>query len=323
MTQRDYYEVLGVKRSATAGQIKSAYRRLARQYHPDVNPDGVEKFKEATAAYEVLSDADKRRAYDQFGAAGPVGAAAGRPGPGRVHTWSGADGGPFAGGMGVDFEDLFRASPMAGMSLEELMAALGGAGRPGRGRAGARRRPQPRGADAEFPVTLDFMQAIQGCTTSFQRRRPDGSAEQITVKIPPGVRTGSKVRVAGKGNVGAGGAGDLYLVTEVREHPVFRRNGSDLTMDLPVSVTEAALGAKVTVPTIDGPTVVKVPPGASGGTRLRLRGKGVADPKTGARGDQYAVVKIVLPKELSKAGRELLQRLAETDPFDPREKTPW
>jgi len=318
MTQRDYYDVLGVKRSASPAQIKSAYRRLARQHHPDVNPDGVEKFKEATAAYEVLSDAEKRRAYDQYGAAGPVGAAGGRPGPGRVHTWSSAGGDPFAGGMGVDFEDLFTASPFAGMSLDELMAALSGAGR--RGRAGGRRPPQPRGTDAE---TLDFMQAVQGCTTTFQRRRPDGSAEQITVKIPPGVRTGSKVRVAGKGNVAPGGAGDLYLVTEVREHPVFRRNGSDLSVDLPVSVTEAALGAKVTVPTIDGPMVVKVPPGASGGTRLRLRGKGVADPKTGARGDQYAVVKIVLPKKLSKAGRELLARLAETDPFDPREKSPW
>ena len=313
MAQRDYYDILGVERSATKQQIKTAYRRLAREYHPDVNKakNAAGKFKEATAAYEVLTDPQKRRMYDRFGHAGPGFAEPAGPGAPRAYTWTsrGGKGAPF------DFDDLFSSSPFRGMSLKDLLAALGA-----RGRAGGRtRRAAAARQDMEYPLELDFMQAVKGTTTRLELRRGDGSVEQIDVKIPPGVQEGSKVRVRGKGVAG----GDLYIITHVRDHPYFRRNGADIYVDLPIGVTEAALGAEVTVPTVDGPATVKIPAGTSGGTRLRLRGKGAADPKTTSRGDQYVVLKIVLPKTFSPEGRRLLGELAETDSYDPRKKVRW
>lgn len=314
MAQRDYYEILGVSRSATGNQIKAAYRKLARECHPDVNKasDAAEKFKEATAAYEALSDPNKRKVYDQFGHAG-LGAGAG----GTTYRTAA---GPFGGAVRFDFEDLFRSSPFSGMSLEELLGALGGYS--GRSRPRRPRARSRKGADAEQPLDLEFLQALAGTTATLKMRRGDGGEERIEVKIPPGVRTGSKVRVRGKGNVGPGGAGDLFIVIRVRDHPHFRREGNDIFIDLPVSVAEAAAGAKVTVPTIDGPAEVKVPPGTSSHTRLRLRGKGAPNPKTGKRGDQYAVIKIVLPKTVSEKGRQLLAEFDQSDPCDPREKVP-
>ncbi len=320
MDQRDYYEILGVDRSASDRQIKSAYRRLARKYHPDVNksPDAEGKFKEATAAYEVLADPEKRKMYDQFGHAEPGAFGFGRGGQGRAkvytQTWPG-------GGAGFDFEDLFSSSQFSGMSLEDLMAALGG-------RSRRQSRRSSRTAESVTPVaeshiTLNFMQAVKGCSTSLQIRRPDGRGERIEVKIPAGVREGSRIRLRGQGASGPGGAGDLYIITHVRDHPYFRRDGADIYLDLPVSITEAAMGAKVTVPTIDGRTVVKIPPGTSGKARLRLQGKGIPDPKTGSRGDQYVVIKIVLPKKISEKGRELLDEFSRSDPYDPREDAKW
>ena len=332
MARRDYYEILGVARSATPEQIKAAYRRLARKYHPDVNKSkgAAGKFKEATAAYEVLSDQEKRKMYDRFGHAGPAGRDSEKAGAAGRYTWTyrGGKRGPSAGGRGFDSDDLFSSSPFSGISLDELLAALGGysrRGRPARGAGGfdsfiSAGRPE---ADVEYPLTLDFMQAAKGCTTTLQLRRADGSTERIEVKIPPGVRDGSKVRVRGKGRAGPDGSGDLFIMTRVREHPYFRRDGTHIYIDLPGSVTEAALGGEVTVPTIDGHAVVKIPPGASGGTRLRLRGKGVPDPKAGKRGDQYVVLKIVLPGKVSETGRRLLEEFARTDPYDPRKKVSW
>lgn len=319
MAQKDYYKILGLSRSASAKEIKAAYRKLARKYHPDVNKanDAAEKFKEATAAYEVISDPRKRKLYDQFGHAGVGAGAAGPAGAGAGRTYTR----PQRGGEGFDFEDLFAASPFSGMSLDELLGALGGYTR----RSASRRRPggAPRGGDAEYPITLDFMQAVKGCITSLRMRRSDGRQERIDVKIPPGVRDGAKVRVRGKGGAGPGGVGDLIIVTTVRGHPYFRREGNDIYMDLPVGVAEAALGGQVTVPTIDGPASVKIPPGASSGTRLRLRDKGAPDPKGGTRGDQYAVIKIVLPKQISDSGRRALEEFSRSDPYDPREGVPW
>ena len=315
MAQRDYYEILGVDRSASARQIKSAYRRLARKYHPDVNksPGAAGKFKEATAAYEVLADTEKRKVYDQFGHAGPGQFGFGRgggPGGRRVYTQT------WPGGAGFNFEDIFSASPFSGMSLDDLLAALGG--RP-------RRRPKRSSRAAETPapvteshITLDFMQAVNGCSKTLQIRRPDGRTERIEAKIPPGVREGSRIRLRGKAD-----PGDLYIITHVRDHPWFRRDGTDIYLDLPVSITEAALGAKIAVPTIDGNAVVKIPSGTAGRTRLRLRGKGAPDPKTGNRGDQYGVIKIVLPKKISEKGRRLLDEFSQSDPCDPREKLDW
>jgi len=319
MAGKDYYGILGVGRSASADDIKSAYRKLAREYHPDVNKaaNAAEKFKEATAAYEVLSDPKKRQLYDQFGHVGPegFGGAAG-PGGARVYRW----GGRAPPGGGPNFEDLFASSPFAGMSLKDLLASLAGR------RAGARRGRRAaahKGASAQVDVTLDFMQAARGCTTRLQMTGADGSSQEIDVKIPAGVREGSKIRVRGKGNPGRGGAGDLYLNAHVRRHPYFRREGADIYVDLPVSVAEAAGGATVTVPTIDGPADLKVPPGASGGTQLRMRGKGVVDPRSKSRGDQYVVLKIVLPRKVSAKGLELLKEFEKTDPHDPRESAPW
>jgi len=323
MAQQDYYEVLGVGRSATPEQIKSAYRRMARQHHPDVSkaPDAAKRFKEATAAYEVLSDPSKRQMYDQFGHAGAApDAAQGRaPHGARTYAWtSGGGAGPVGPGGGTfDFEDLFSASPFRGMSLEELLSTLGG-------REGPRRRPQHRRAarkrDIEYPLTLDFLQAVRGCTTRLELRPAGGgSPQQIEVKIPPGVRDGSKVRVRGKGPAG----GHLYIITHVRDHPYFRRQGSDIYLDLPVSVAEAGRGAKVTVPTVDGPAEVTIPPGTSSGMKLRLRGKGAVDPKTGTRGHQYVVIKILLPREVSQKGQSLLAEFDKTDPTNPRKNVPW
>lgn len=319
MPPRDYYKVLGVSKTASADEVKTAYRKLARQYHPDVNkaPDAADRFKEATAAYDVLSDPQKRRMYDQFGHAG-VGAE-GPPGPrgGPRVQWQtrgpGAPGFAGPGAPGSDFEDVFSSSPFSGMSLEQLLAALSGGMRPPGGR---RSEPAPT---VDHPVTLEFLQAASGCTIALQLTRPDGSTETLRVKVPPGVDEGSRIRLRGQG----GGGSDLYIVTHVRPHPHFRRDGNDITIDLPVSVTEAAEGASITVPTVDGPAVLKVPPATSSRSRLRLRGKGATDPKTGKRGDQYAVVRIVLPKKISAEGLKLLRQFAETDPIHPRENTGW
>jgi len=294
------------------------------------SPDAGKKFKEATEAYEVLSDAKKRKLYDQFGHAGPQ---AGPGGPGaHTYTWTGAGG----GGPSISFEEILQGfggggegSPYMGMSLEELLQTLRGGGARAAGGARARRaRPRSRkGQDVEYPITLDLLQAVQGFTASLRLALPDESGaertEHIEVKIPAGVKDGSKVRVRGKGGQGPAGRGDLYIITHVRPHPYFRREGNDIYVDVPISIVEAALGAKIDVPTVDGMTSVTVPPGTGGSRRLRLRGKGV--PATGhkTRGDQYVVVKVVPPKQVSQRGRELLEQFAEADPDDPRAEAPW
>jgi len=318
MAKRDYYEILGINRDATEAQIRSAYRKLARKYHPDVNkaPGAAEKFKEATEAYEVLSDAQKRGMYDRFGHVGP------NNGPfpgggGATYTWRGRPG----QGAAVDFEEILGGfgGGLAGLSLEEILQALGG------GRRGAKAQARSVGTDLESHLTLDFLDAVRGTTTTLRIRRPEasGGSESITVRIPPGVREGGRVRVRGKGADGAAARGDLYIVLHVREHPYFRREGDDIYVDLPISLSEAALGAKVDVPTIDGMTTVTIPPGSPSGRHLRLRGKGVASPGGSQRGDQYAVIRIVPPPKLSSRGAELLREFNAAERFDPRANAPW
>ena len=321
MSKRDYYDVLGVSRGADDSAIKSAYRKLARQYHPDVNkaPDAEAKFAEASEAYEVLSDGDKRRTYDQFGhtgAAGGFGGAGGAGGPGgqRRHVNMGQG--------GMDFSEMFghMDGGFSGMGLDEILEALGG----GSVAQKSRHRPRHhRGADLEYPITLDLTQAVRGVTTAIRIRSEsaEGKPETIEVKIPAGVREGQKIRVRGKGQAGSGGSGDLYILVHISSHDYFSREGNDLYVEVPISITEAALGAQVDVPTLDGMMTVTVPPGVRSGQKLRLRGKVVPVGDTAA--DQYIRLRIDAPRDLSEEAIESLKQFDLHAPFNPRETAPW
>jgi len=321
MAESDFYQVLGIGRSAGADQIKRAYRRLAKRYHPDRNKDNpaaTEKFKQVRQAYEVLSDPQKRANYDRFGTA-EVGVGAGPwPGGARTHTWSGDPGKFDFGGL----EDMFGQAVGGREGMGDIFEQLFGGRRRGPGRS-ARVRREPRAADIQHEVSLSFEQAISGTSLQLTLQR-GGRREKIEVRIPPGVSDGQRIRLRGKGQPGRDGhAGDLYIICRVKAHRYFRREGSDVYLDLPISVTEAGLGAKVTIPTIDGPTTVSVPAGTASGTKLRLRGKGVGDARTGKRGDQYAVIRIVPPKRLDERGRRLMEELSQALPDDPRQDVGW
>jgi curved DNA-binding protein len=314
---RDYYETLGVPRDASEEDIRRAYRKLARENHPDVNkdPGAEDRFKEISEAYEVLRDPEKRERYDRFGAnwrqgqdvSGAEGFRGGGGGGGAGQGFEGFDGvqfdfggGGFGGAGDGEFSDFF----------EQL---FGGRGRRGRGtRGGGFDGFGSRGSDTEAVLELSLEEAARGGP----RKITLGDGRDYEVTIPPGVRDGQRIRLAGEGGRGAGGgpAGDLLLRIRLRPHPRFRVEGSDLHTDVPVAPWEAALGARVEVPTLTGSAKVSVPPGSSCGRRLRLRGEGLGD------GDLYARVKIVVPKKLSSEERELFERLAETSDFDPRGK---
>jgi molecular chaperone DnaJ len=378
-TQKDYYKVLGVDRQAKPEQIRKAYRRLARKFHPDVNPGNKaaeEKFKEIQEAYDVLGDEKKRQIYDQYGFYSdniPAG------GPGAAYSAGPA--GPGFDFSGFDFSDLGEGEERGGgfgSSFRDLFSQFFTRGR----EAAAEREGPEKGADLEHHLHLGFWDAIRGtqirltvahaepcstckgtgsaggaavtcptcgglgkatrqagamrfsmtcsdcggtgkqkrrcaaCGGSGQVRRP----ETFDVRIPPGVDTGSRVRVPGKGNGGArGGApGDLYIVTEVEPHPLFERKGDNIYIKVPVTITEAALGAKVEVPTIDGHTTIKIPPGTQSGQKLRLRGKGAPSLRASARGDQFVEVQVVVPKVADERSKEILRELARLNPDDPR-----
>jgi len=318
MKYKDYYQTLGVDRNADEKDIKRAYRRLARQFHPDVNPDdeqAEEKFKEVNEAYEVLSDPDKRTKYDQLGSNWQQWQRAGRDpsqfdwgqwsagAPGGVHVeWSG-DLGDLFGGAGADkFSDFFRAV-FGGMG--------GGAGRTRTTqdpfRRTTRQRPR-RGQDVEAPVEITLEEAFHGATRMLEQ---DG--HRVRVKIPPGARNGSKVRIAGKGGPGHGGGppGDLFLNITVKPHPVLKRRGNNLHCDVDLDLYIAVLGGQIQVSTLDGNLSLKIPPGTSGGKTFRLRGKGMPDPrKPKQRGDLLATVRIKVPQKLNARERELFKELA-------------
>jgi curved DNA-binding protein len=309
---RDYYETLGVPRDASEADIRRAYRKLARENHPDVNkdPGAEDRFKEISEAYEVLRDPEKRERYDRFGANWRSGQDVsdaegfrGRGGGGQgFEGFEGVQfdfgGGGFGGAGDGEFSDFF----------EQL---FGGRGRGGRGaRGGGFDGFSSRGADTEAVLELSLEEAARGGP----RKITLGDGRDYEVTIPPGVRDGQRIRLAGEGGRGAAGgpAGDLLLRIRLRPHPRFRVEGSDLHTDVAVAPWEAALGARVEVPTLTGSAKVAVPPGSSCGRRLRLRGQGLGD------GDLYARVKIVVPKKLSGEERELFERLAEVSDFDPR-----
>ena len=339
---KDYYDVLGVKRGASDNEIKQAYRKLARKFHPDLNPgDKVaeEKFKELQEAYDVLSDPENRKLYDQYGENWrAVKAGAGAPPPG----WEGAQrsarrAGPSAGGF--DFGDFdfgsFRSQGAGGFDIFEEM--FGGAGR-GRGRRSG------RGADIEAELELSLEEAHRGgrrtlemqmaepCPTCGGTGLQDGKPcetcrgsgqvlkpKTIEVNIPPGVRDGSTIRLAGQGVTGSNGSepGDLYLRVRLRPHPVFMVKGDDLEVELPIAPWEAALGARVEAPTIDGKVELKIPPGANSGQRLRLRNQGL-NKRKGGRGDEYVRLKIVVPKDVSPEERRVYEELQRISRFEPR-----
>ncbi|MEA2472555.1 MAG: curved DNA-binding protein [Thermoleophilaceae bacterium] len=300
---RDYYEVLGVPRDASTEDIRRAYRKLARQYHPDVSKedDAEERFKEVSEAYEVLRDDEKRERYDRLGANWKSGQ--------DVSGAEGFEGFNGFGGEGVrvdfgggDFSDFFESF-------------FGGRGAPGRGArarggSGGFEGFSTRGGDHEATLELSLVEAARGG----RRKITLGDGRDYQVDIPAGVTDGQRIRLAGQGGEGMGGgpAGDLFLRVRVKPDRRFRVEGRDLHTDLPVAPWEAALGATVEVPTLDGSSRVKVPPGSSCGRRLRLRGQGLGS------GDLYARVRIDVPKELAKEERELFERLAEVSSFDPR-----
>ena len=334
-SKRDLYEVLGVSRHATAEEIRAAHRKLARKLHPDINkgPDAAAKFAELQEAYEVLSDADKRKLYDQFGHAGLGGAPAGSPGGpwgggagggagqrGQTYTWTnvGGRGGPGQVDIG-DASEIFEEM-FGGGRPGQPFGGFGGFGGRGRGAAG-RARPM-KGRDVEREIEVPFLDAIRGSTTSVRIARASGT-QTIDVRIPAGTAEGAKLRIRGEGAEGeSGGArGDLILQVRVAAHPVFRREGGDLIVDLPLTIAEAALGARVRVPTLTGSVDLTVPPGTSTGQRLRLRGQGIGK-DIGGSGDLLASARIVAPKDLSAEDRDALKAMG-TRLTNPRTGPGW
>jgi DnaJ-class molecular chaperone len=350
---KDYYKILGVERSADGKAIKSAYRRLARKHHPDVakGKDSPDRFKEINEAYEVLSDPEKRRRYDSLGPdwqryAQP------QPGPGQPGGGFRVE----YGGDGGDFSDFFRTifgdfgarvggargararsgrdrESGAGFRVEDLLGGLG---------QDARRGPT-RGDDVQAAVEITLEEAFGGTRKTFALELDEAcpacqgaghvsgqpcatchgtgwqrARRQVDVKIPAGVRTGQRVRVAGEGSGAGGGRGDLYLAVTVAPHPVFARHGEDITLELPVTAPEAALGASVEVPTLRGRVAMKIPPGTSSGRTFRLPGYGMPRLKGGGAGDQLVRVKIVIPATLTPAERELYEKLGALRSDNPR-----
>jgi molecular chaperone DnaJ len=293
--EKDYYAVLGVPRTATQADVKKAYRKLAQQYHPDTakgDAGAEERFKEVSSAYEVLGDAAKRKEYDRVREMVASGARFG-PGPG-------GQGGP--AGQWIRFEDLGDAG-----DLGDLFGNLFGEGMFGQ-------RARPRGADVVAEVEVPFEEALAGTTVAIGM-----NGRTLRVKVPAGVEDGARVRVAGRGEAGQGGAqpGDLYVSVRVRPHRFFGRKGSDLTLSLPVTYPEAALGAKVKVPTMNGAVTLKIPAGTTSGRTFRVRGKG-GPLRAGGQGDLLVTVNVEVPSKVSKQEKQLLEQLREVSGGSPR-----
>lgn len=351
MPGKDYYKILGVPRAASTDDIKKAYRRLARRYHPDVNPGDAEsenRFKQISEAFEVLSDPKKREVYDRYGYYSD-------------HL------------PGKEANPIFDFASFGAASFKDIFSDIFSSIRPQA--SGARKQPQ-RGADIEFSLAISFDDAIRGLTAKVEVDRSEACAqcqgtgesqvkaacpscggsgnqpgngsrclrcggqgqiadacpacrgravafkrEAIAVKIPAGVNTGSRVRVPGKGQAGVSGApaGDLYVITNVSDHPYFRRQGDNIYCTVPITVPEAALGARIEVPTVDGKARLRVPPGTQSGQKFRLRERGAPSLRgDGARGDQFVEVKITLPQVISEETKDILQTFARHNPENPR-----
>jgi len=309
---RDYYETLGVSKTASEDEIKSAFRKLARKYHPDVAKDkkaAEEKFKQINEAYEVLSDPEKRRKYDQLGEnwnqpggfQPPPQWGGGQPG-GGFRRWGGGDDG------GVEFE-------FGGTGFSDFFEAFfgGGRGRSAFGGFGQRGATAERGNDVEADIMVTLEEALHGSTRQVSLRRAGSKkTETYQVKIPRGVREGQRIRLAGQGEAGerGGKSGDLFLRVRLARHPDFSVEGSDLVHEVKIAPSQAVLGDQIIVPTLEGNARLKLPPGTQGGQRFRLRGRGLPG-VSGQRGDLYVVVQISIPKKLSEGERELWEQLAQ------------
>jgi len=359
----DYYQILGVPRNASFEEIKKAYRKLARKYHPDLNPGdrkAEERFKKISEAYNVLSDPEKRKQYDQFG---------------RVGVGFDASSSGFSGFGGFDFFDfdLFKSRGFGDFFSQFF-----------RGRERKEKDIPQRGEDIQYTMNISFMDAVRGLTTTITYLRPvpcsicggkgyvgggdsvcpecggsgkktftrgpihiattcdrcrgtgriigakcprcggggiEQKRERIKVRIPPGVDTGSRVRVPGKGGPGRNGGppGDLYILINVSPHPIFTRKGDNIYVKIPLTITEAVLGGKIEVPTIDGKATIRIPPGTKSGQKFRLRGKGVPSLQGKGRGDEFVEVEIVPPKIVDERSKELLREFARLNPENPRE----
>lgn len=320
---RDYYEILGVEKSASQDEIKKAFKKLARKFHPDVAkdlPNAEEKFKEVNEAYEVLGDPEKRKKYDTLGANWEHG-----------QDFGGASGGFYGtGGGGGRYEYHFGGSTGFSDFFESIFGGGGGFGGSadpfgGYGGRSSRSTAPAAGQDIEADLLVKIEEIMTGATRELRLARPSSSGESgkestIRVKIPKGIGDGQMIRCAGMGYPGRNGGptGDLYLKVRLERHPIYRPSGKDLECDLPLAPWEAILGTSVRIPTPHGEVKMTVKPGTSPGTRMRLRGKGLPDPKSGGHGDLLLEVVVELPETVSGEEKKLWEKLAEASPFRPR-----
>ncbi len=317
---RDYYEILGVAKTASADEIRGAHRRLVRKYHPDANKSdssSTKKFQEVQEAYDVLSDPDKRKNYDQFGHAGP------QPNPYQTanpyeHAAQGS-GNPY----GAYAEDIdpsdFQGGQFADI-FEQLFNKKGPFKRGRRPRGAAEGMEHPGASEVEYPISLSFEQAARGTALPISINR-GGEIEKIDVKIPAGVKTGNRIRIKGRGAMGPAGQGDLYVIVQIQDHPYYRREGLDVLLDVPVSLYEALLGTTVTVPTLDGRVTITIPPGTNSGAKLRIKGAGAH--RGAEKGDQHCVVKIIVPKNLDATDIAAIDMVRQKHPIDARSDVNW
>lgn len=321
---QDYYQTLGVDRGASQADIQKAYRTLARKYHPDLNPDdktAKQKFQEVQNAFDVLNDPAKRELYDRYGASfEQMGGGGPRP-SGGGGAWPG-EGSFQYGGSPEDFASAFgsrfggdTAGGFADLFSQFKRAAQGG--KEGRGN-------RARGHDVSYELHVPLATAVSGGSAQVQVRRASGKTETLEIKIPTGIDDGQTIRLRGQGepSLGKGAPGDLLITIRVDPHSSFQRKEDNLHVRVPVTLAEAALGAKIEIPTPRGRVSLSVPPGTSSGTKLRVRGQGVAAP-TRPAGDLYAEIQVVLPKQLDAESQQAIRRIDERYPLDPRRDLHW